>query len=83
MPVVDDFGALPLVTAGANIQRDALVVKRYTRFGIPLNNGQQMPPTPEIVALAHDELPRRFPCLVLEFLLLLANPEVRVVGRSG
>ena len=50
------------------------MVERNEGFGFPINNSQQVPASPQVVAFAFDKLPRRFTRLFREFRLLIANP---------
>ena len=74
MPVVEDRGTFGWVCAGADGQGDAFVVERYGGFCVPFGEGQQMPPPPQVVALAFDELAWGLPCLAKQFGLLRPYP---------
>ena len=74
MPFVHHVRAFLSITAWADRERDASMVERNERLGFPIDDGQKVPSSPQIMAFALDELARRFTGLVPEFRLLLANP---------
>ena len=61
---MQDLGALSGLTTGAHGQSDALMIHRHAWLGIAVRNGQQVPPTPQVVALSLDKAAGCFAGLV-------------------
>ena len=74
MPVVHHSGAFLSITARSHREGDAPVVEQNERLGFPVDHGKEVPPPPQVMALAFDEPAGHFTGLVPEFRLLLANP---------
>ena len=55
MPLVDDLGAFPFTTARPHRESDALVVERDTGLPVLVADGEQVPPSPEVMAFALDD----------------------------
>jgi hypothetical protein len=74
VPFVDHLGALAGAAAWPNSEVDASVVEGNKGLGFPVGDGEQVAAAPKVVALALDELARRFARLALQLSLLLPNP---------
>lgn len=61
-------------TASPHPQRDASVIECHRRLLINLNYGEEIPFSPDVVALTGDESRRRLSSLRLELRLLETNP---------
>ena len=74
VPFVNDLGALGGIAAGANGDRDALVVERDDWLRVAEGDREQVPTAPKVVALPLNESARRLPGLAPELRLLASDP---------
>ena len=73
-PFMHDRLTLRPAAAGAHDEHDPAVAEAYGGLGVFFSDGEQIAPSPEVVALTVQKFTRRFSCLIPEMLLLLFNP---------